>query len=218
MAVIEERSIDFIPEADRHGSVWNLGRIWLAINLTILTIGTGALSVTLGLNFAWSILAIILGNVFGALLMAAHSAQGPHLGIPQMIQSRAQFGVVGAIIPLLLVIVMYIGYASTGLVYSAQTFNALFPQVPGPVIIVASSIVTAVIVIIGYDAIHTAFKWLSIVFSILFVVVTIYAFNMPLAPGSITFCPVDFGMFLLAVSIAATWQISYAPYVADYSR
>jgi len=28
--------------------------------------------------------------------MAAHSAQGPQLGIPQMIQSRAQFGVLGA--------------------------------------------------------------------------------------------------------------------------
>ena len=28
----------------------------------------------------------------------------------------------------------------------------------------------------------------------------------------------DFGTFLLVVSIAATWQITYAPYVADYSR
>lgn len=218
MAVIEEKSIDFITDEERHGSVWSLGRIWLAINLTILTIGVGAIAVILGLNLAWSILAIIIGNLFGALLMAAHSAQGPHLGIPQMIQSRAQFGVIGAIIPLVLVIIMYLGYSSTGFVYTAQTFNALFPSVPIPLIIILSSVVTAVIVIIGYDAIHLAFKWLSIVFSILFIVVTIYALRIPLAPGSLDFGPVEFGMFLLAISIAATWQISYAPYVADYSR
>ena len=218
MAVIEEKSIDFITEAERHGSVWSLGRIWLAINLTVLTIGTGAVDVTLGLNFAWSILAIIIGNLFGALLMAAHSAQGPHLGVPQMIQSRAQFGVVGAMLPLLLVILMYIGYASTGFVYQAQTVAALFPSIPPAAVILFSVVVTAIVVIIGYDAIHESFKWLSVVFSVLFIIVTCYAFTVPLAPGSLEFVPVDFGMFLLAVSIAATWQITYAPYVADYSR
>lgn len=218
MAVIEEKSIDFISEEERHGSVRSLGTIWLAINLTVLTIGTGAIAVTLGLNFAWSILAIIIGNVFGALLMAAHSAQGPHLGIPQMIQSRAQFGVVGAVIPLLLVIIMYIGYSSTGLVYNAQTFNALFPSVPVPLIIIVSSVVTAIVAIKGYDAIHLSFKWLSIVFSIMFIIITIYAFTVPMSEGSLAFGSVDIGMFLLAVSIAATWQISFAPYVADYSR
>ena len=47
--------------------------------------------------------------------MALHPAQGPRLGIPQMIQSRAQFGFYGAVVPILLVIMMYIGFfASSG--------------------------------------------------------------------------------------------------------
>jgi NCS1 family nucleobase:cation symporter-1 len=218
MAKIEEKSIDFIPEEERHGKVSSLGFLWLGINLAVLTVGTGAVTVTLGLNLAWSILAIIIGNALGALLMAAHSAQGPHLGIPQMIQSRAQFGVIGAIIPLIMVIIMYLGYAATGTVYTAQTFNALFPSIPSALIIIIAMAITAFIVIVGYDAIHFVFKWIAIVFSVLFLIITVNIFRTPLAAGSLSFGEVDFGMFLLAVSIAATWQACYAPYVADYSR
>jgi purine-cytosine permease-like protein len=42
--------------------------------------------------------------------MAGHSAQGPKLGIPQMIQSRAQFGYLGASVPLVVVMLMYVGF------------------------------------------------------------------------------------------------------------
>jgi NCS1 family nucleobase:cation symporter-1 len=45
--------------------------------------------------------------------MALHSAQGPKLGIPQMVQSRAQFGFLGEILPLILVVLMYIGFFAT---------------------------------------------------------------------------------------------------------
>jgi hypothetical protein len=33
--------------------------------------------------------------------MALHASQGPHLGLPQMLQSRAQFGYRGVVVPLL---------------------------------------------------------------------------------------------------------------------
>jgi NCS1 family nucleobase:cation symporter-1 len=39
----------------------------------------------------------VLGSVIGALFMAFHSAQGPKLGLPQMIQSRPQFGYYGSL-------------------------------------------------------------------------------------------------------------------------
>ncbi|STU82553.1 putative transporter [Klebsiella pneumoniae] len=42
--------------------------------------------------------------------MSLHALQGPRLGLPQMILSRAQFGVFGAVVPLVLVCVMYIGF------------------------------------------------------------------------------------------------------------
>ena len=64
-----------------------------------LTFVTGALApVVFKLPFGYSVVAILLGNLVGALFMALHSAQGPRLGVPQMIQSRGQFGMIGAVL------------------------------------------------------------------------------------------------------------------------
>ena len=101
---VERHSIDHIPASQRHGSVTSLFTIWFGANMHMTTIVTGALGTILGLPLPWALLALLLGNLFGAVFMALHSAQGPKLGIPQMIQSRAQFGFHGAILPLVLLI------------------------------------------------------------------------------------------------------------------
>src|ERR1700743_2048134 len=112
---VERRTIEFVPGSERHGSPRSLFFIWFASNMQITTVVTGALGVILGLSLPWALLALVIGNVVGAVFMAGHSAQGPKLGIPQMIQSRAQFGFYGAILPLILVLLMYLGFfASSG--------------------------------------------------------------------------------------------------------
>ncbi len=107
---VEKRSIDFIPETERHGEPRSLLFVWFGANANITTVAAGVLPVSLGLNLFWSALSILLGSLIGAIFMASHSAQGPRLGIPQMIQSRAQFGVFGAIVPLLFVMFIYLGF------------------------------------------------------------------------------------------------------------
>ena len=42
--------------------------------------------------------------------MASHSAQGPQLGLPQMIQSRPQFGYIGALLVWLFAYIQYAGF------------------------------------------------------------------------------------------------------------
>ena len=46
----------------------------------------------------------------GTFFMAAHCAQGPQLGLPQMIQSRPQFGYVGALLVWLFAYLQYAGF------------------------------------------------------------------------------------------------------------
>jgi len=150
---VEHHTIDYIPETERHGNVMNLFAIWFSANAQITTIVTGALAVVLGLNLMWSIVAIIVGNAIGGIFMAYHSAQGPKLGIPQMIQSRAQFGVVGAVLPLILVIIMYLGFFSTSAVLGAQALSAAL-QLPQNVSLIIVNIVALVLVVFGYDIIH----------------------------------------------------------------
>src|ERR1700722_19444700 len=121
---VERHSIDHIPASQRPGSVTSLFTIWFGANMHMTTVVTGALGTILGLPLPWAILALLLGNLFGAVFMALHSAQGPKLGIPQMIQSRAQFGFHGASLPMLLVVLMYIGFYAGGVVLGGEALAA----------------------------------------------------------------------------------------------
>ena len=55
-------------------------------------------------------MAIILGEIFGTFFMAFHSVQGPRMGIPQLLQSRPQFGYYGALIPQAIGVFLYVGF------------------------------------------------------------------------------------------------------------
>jgi purine-cytosine permease-like protein len=109
-SLVERRSIDVVPDEERHGTAFSQFTLWLGANLQITTVVTGGLAVVFGGDVVWSLLGLLAGNLVGGAVMALHSAQGPRLGLPQMISSRAQFGVKGAVVPLVLVVVMYVGY------------------------------------------------------------------------------------------------------------
>ncbi|MFC7394185.1 purine-cytosine permease family protein [Scopulibacillus cellulosilyticus] len=213
---IEKRTIDYIPDSERHGSVRNLFSIWFSANAQITTVVTGALAITLGLNIWYAILAIVLGNAIGGFFMASHSAQGPKLGIPQMIQSRAQFGVIGAILPLVLVVVMYLGFFSTSTVLGAQALSAAF-HMPQTICIVIVNVLAVILVTCGYDFIHKFEKVVGWLFFILFIYLSIRLFQQPM-PEHLNSQGFSLGPFLLVMSVMVTWQMTFAPYTADYSR
>src|SRR6202051_255950 len=96
--LIEKRSIDYVPIAERHGKVWHLWPVWFSGDAHLATVATGVVGVALGGNLLWMALAVVFGCAFGTFFMAFHSTQGPQLGLPQMIQSRPQFGYVGALL------------------------------------------------------------------------------------------------------------------------
>ena len=92
--LIEQRSIDYVPIRERHGKLWHLWPVWFTGGAHLATIATGFVGMALGGNLVWMTIAVLLGCAFGTFFMAFHSTQGPQLGLPQMIQSRPQFGLV----------------------------------------------------------------------------------------------------------------------------
>ena len=96
--MIEKRSIDYVPIAERHGKVWHLWPVWFSGDAHLATVATGVVGIALGGNLVWTAIAVVLGGALGTFFMAFHSTQGPQLGLPQMIQSRPQFGYVGALL------------------------------------------------------------------------------------------------------------------------
>lgn len=214
---VERRSIDYIPPSERHGRVEGLFPIWFAANMQVTTVVTGALGVIVGLSLPWAVLAIVIGNLVGAVFMALHSAQGPKLGIPQMIQSRAQFGFYGAILPLILVVVMYVGFFATSSVLGGQALaGATGMGVDLAIVIVAA--ICMLLAIYGYRLIHLVERWISVISALGFAYLTYRLFATNDVGATWQAGPFDAGTFLLVIAIAATWQITYAPYVADYSR
>lgn len=214
---VESRSIDHIPDSERHGRPRHLFAVWFGANLQLTALVTGAIGPSLGLSLGWTLVAIVVGNLFGATFMALHSAQGPRLGIPQMIQSRAQFGFYGAIIPVLLVILMYIGFFASSGVLGGEVFADKAGVSPSWGIVIVSALCVA-ITIYGYRMIHGLERFSSVISAAAFVYLTIRLVTVHDLGGVFHFGALPGGTFLLMVAIAATWQIAYAPYVADYSR
>jgi nucleobase:cation symporter-1, NCS1 family len=213
----ERRSIDFVPPQERHGSVRSLFTVWFAANMQVTSAVTGALGVVLGLPLPWAVVALAIGNLLGAVFMALHSAQGPKLGIPQMIQSRAQFGFYGAIVPLVLVVLMYVGFFATSAVLGGSALAGWWGIGRTPATIVVSAVCT-VLAVYGYRIIHQYERWISLVAAVGFAYLSYRLLADHHVGAAWHGGHVAPGTFLLVTAIAATWQITYAPYVADYSR
>ena len=167
---VENRSIDFIPENERHGSIFAQFTLWFGANLQITAIVTGALAVVLGGDVFWSIIGLFIGQCFGAAVMALHAAQGPKLGLPQMISSRVQFGVYGACIPIILVCLMYIGFTATGEVLAGKAIAHL-AQVSNTTGILIYACFIIIFATIGYRLIHWVGKVASVIGLIAFVII-----------------------------------------------
>jgi nucleobase:cation symporter-1, NCS1 family len=214
---IETRSFDYVPEDERHGRPSQLFYMWFGISATIFSLVTGYVGVSLGLSFWWAMLAIVIGNLLGAFFMALHAAQGPQLGIPQMIQSRAQFGYFGAMFPIAITWVMYIAFLAVDIVLAGQGFQDVFPWSLNAWMAVLT-IPMLLLAVFGYDLINRFQKYQTLVFILLFVALTIVWAANGVPHGSLSRGGFQIGNFLLAMSIVAAYQITYAPYVSDYTR
>ena len=62
---IETRSIDYIPLAERHGKVRDVWPVWFSGGAQLGTVATGMVSVELGLDLAWSMVALLVGSALG---------------------------------------------------------------------------------------------------------------------------------------------------------
>ena len=217
---IEDKTIQPIPLNERHGRARDLFTIWFGSNIMVLTIVTGALGTTVfGLDFWSAVLAVALGNLAGAVFMALHSAQGPQLGVPQMVQTRGQFGSYGALLVVIVTVLMYVGFFAANLVLGGQALATIVPGLPVNAGIVIIGIVSVVATIYGYRLIHAYTKILSIVSGLALVVAFILLMvNSSGVAESAEVGAFNWSGFMGTLSVAALWQIAYAPYVSDYSR
>ncbi len=214
---IETRSIDYVPEDERHGKVWQQGPFWFLGNFQFFTIAIGFLGPSLGLTLGWSILAGALGIVFGTFFMAFHATQGAKLGLPQMIQSRAQFGYRGVVVVIIASLFTFMAFNVVDTILVDGGLNGIFGWNTTVVGIVVT-VLAAVLAIYGHDWLHKVFRVLFVVSLPFYVILTIgivagHAGGTAPTGGGFTLAG-----FMTMFVAAAAYNITYAPYVSDYSR
>ncbi|MBS0378135.1 MAG: cytosine permease [Proteobacteria bacterium] len=218
MIRIETRSIDYVPAAERHGHPWHLWPVWFTGGTQLASVATGVIGVALGANLLWTAIAATLGCALGTFFMALHSAQGPQLGLPQMIQSRPQFGYMGALLVWVIALISYVGYNAFNEVLGGDTasrLTGLSARGCGTFFTLVALGISAV----GYDLIHRAQRWLAyLMIAVLAMFTAAASVHLPLPSSSWSLRPFPTTAFLTQFFAAAAYQLSGAFYVSDYSR
>jgi nucleobase:cation symporter-1, NCS1 family len=219
-ARLEIATIQPIPLDQRHGSARDLFTVWFGSNVMLLSVVTGGLSATVfGLSFVWAVIGLAVGNFVGGIFMALHAAQGPTLGVPQMVQTRGQFGSIGALLVVGIVIVMYVGFLASNIVLGGQALASLVPGMSDTPGVLLVGVLGVIATIYGYDLIHAYTRVLSYVSGAVLVLATIWILFVHGLPGEfLARNSLNTAGLIGTISVAALWQISYAPYVSDYSR
>jgi purine-cytosine permease-like protein len=216
---LEVRSIDYVPLNERHGKVSHIGPLWFMSNAQIATLAVGLISITTGGNLIWSLIAIAIGVLVGTLFMAAHSSQGPQLGLPQMIQSRPQFGYVGALLVWLFAYLQYAGFNVFNTILAGEAVAGSVHIGNETLWFWVITIIAPVVALFGYDLIHGFERYLTYLTIVMLALLTVAVLTHLDLPGG-AFAISDFHLvpFLGQLGVAAGYQISWAIYVSDYSR
>ena len=214
---IESKSIDYIPENERHGRVIDQGPFWFLGNFHFFTIAIGFVGPSMGLSFGFTALAGALGILFGTVFVAFHASQGAELGLPQMIQSRAQFGYRGVIVVLVGTLFTFIGFNVADTVLITHGLNGILGW-NELALTVAAALLAATLAIYGHDWLHRIFRWCFYICLPLYTVLTI-AILMGRVPAShLSAGGFTWVAFIGQFAASAAYNITYAPSVSDYSR
>ena len=133
LAQIEVRSIDHSPADERHGAVRDQFTLVVRPQRQHLPrrarrrAGVHGPGLPLGLHRDRR-----SASSSALLLVGFHAIQGPRLGVPQMIQSRGQFGFYGAVLVFAASIVLDFGFLAAQLVIQADAMNLLISSVSIP--------------------------------------------------------------------------------------
>lgn len=214
---IEVRSIDYVPERERHGRVVDQGPFWFLGNFQFFTIAIGFVGPSMGLSLFYTVLSGTLGILFGTLFMAFHASQGAQLGLPQMIQSRAQFGFRGVLVPLIATAFTFIGFNVVDTVLTTSGLHGMFGWSATAVSLVIA-VVALLLAIYGHDWLHIAFKWMLVVSLPLYVVLTFAILTGGAGGAAHSAGAFSLTAFATQFAAAASYNITYAPYVSDYTR
>ncbi len=214
---IEYKSIDYIAENERHGRVADQITFWFLGNFHFFTIAIGFVGPSMGLGLGATALAGALGILFGTLFVAFHASQGAELGLPQMIQSRAQFGFRGVVVVLFGTLFTFLGFNVADSVLAAHGLNGILGW-NEPVVTLVAALAAALLAIYGHDWLHRIFRWCFLLCMPLYTLLSLAILLGRVPATHLSVAQFSWVAFAGQFAASASYNITYAPSVSDYSR
>lgn len=109
---IEQSGLEPTPLEYRVGRATRLFWLWFAAGASVLVVGLGAALVGAGLNLVQVVIAAVLGIALSFLPLGLSSLTGAWSGLPTIVVSRATFGVIGNVVPAVLVLAVRLFWGS----------------------------------------------------------------------------------------------------------
>jgi nucleobase:cation symporter-1, NCS1 family len=221
---IEQRGIELIPDAERKMRPSGLFWLWSGAVFNVEFFFYGTLIMTFGLSVPQAVAAILIGNLFYALLGFA-SLQGPQTGTTAFMISRAPFGQNGNRMVALFNWVTQVGFEIEGIYFVVATIILLFSihgtTLNGPakiVVIILAALLQMVIPLLGHATISKVLRWLAYIFIVFFAVLAGFTFNR-LHLSTFHVKPVSFAVWTTAlVLIISVGGLGWTENGNDYSR
>src|SRR5580658_9990105 len=180
---IEQRGIDLIPDAERKMTPAGLFWLWSGAVFNVEFFFYGTLIMAFGLSVAQAVAAILIGNLFYALLGFA-SLQGPKTGTTAFMVSRAPFGQNGNRLVALFNWGTQVGFEIEGVYFVVVTVLLLFARGhttlngSGKVgIIILAVVVQMALPLLGHATISKIFRYMAYIFILFFVVLAVFVFQ-----------------------------------------
>lgn len=118
-----------IPMANRHMSYWDMFATWVGANANNGTWYIGGVIAACG--FMTASTALIISGIVSYLLLAAASFMGYKTGLTAMTLTRASFGLRGSLLPSVINMVQFIGWAAVNTFIAATSMSYLFHDIFG---------------------------------------------------------------------------------------
>ncbi|HEY8591154.1 MAG TPA: cytosine permease, partial [Naasia sp.] len=145
--------------------------LWFAPNTSALTVAVGATLIGLGLSLRQSLVAAVLGIVLACIPLGANVLAVKRSGQPAAVVSRASFGLVGNLVPTVMLLLLRVAWAAVlawliagtagRLVGLAGLGDAVAPLLVEIVVVVVISAVACVIAVFG----HGLLAWVHLLLS-----------------------------------------------------
>lgn len=222
---IERRGIELVPAAERRRRPRELALVFAGAQMTFGALLTGALPLAMGLRLVPAIAAVVIGNLLGALLVAAMAPVGIATASNLTVASVATFGVRGRYLGSAITQAIDIGYFALTLVLAVPAIDEALRLLAGIApsrgvtlaTMAATSVLTVALGYAGHATVVAAQKLNLVLGAVVIALLAGFALAHPAlahAPSRVS----PLVLFGTAVSVQFANALSWAPYVGDAAR